>query len=188
MTGMKIIKTPLPGLLIIEPAVFEDPRGYFFESFHTGRYGDAGIKTAFVQDNESKSERGVVRGLHYQLNPYAQAKLVRVVEGTVYDVAVDLRKGSPTFGQWFGLELDAKNKKQLFIPRGFAHGFSVLSETAIFTYKCDNFYNKEAERSINFADPKLAINWQLNNAEQKISEKDKNAPSFHEAEMNFIFT
>ena len=184
---MKIIETPLPGLLIIEPSVFEDHRGYFIESYHNQRYVDAGIKAQFIQDNESKSGRGVVRGLHYQLNPVAQAKLVRVVFGVVYDVAVDLRKGSPTFGEWFGLELNEKSKNQLYVPRGFAHGFSVLSETAVFSYKCDNIYNKEAERSINPFDPQLAIDWQLNESEWKVSDKDRMAPLFADAEMNFIF-
>ena len=184
---MKIIETPLPGLLIIEPGVFEDHRGYFIESYHNQRYVDAGIRAEFIQDNESKSGRGVVRGLHYQLNPVAQAKLVRVVFGVVYDVAVDLRKGSPTFGEWFGLELNEKSKNQLYIPRGFAHGFSVLSETAVFSYKCDNIYNRDVERAINPFDPQLAIDWQLNESEWKVSDKDKVAPFFGGAEMNFIF-
>jgi dTDP-4-dehydrorhamnose 3,5-epimerase len=175
---MKIIETPLSGLLIIEPRVFEDHRGYFFESFHQQRYSELGIDAGFIQDNESKSDRGVVRGLHYQLNPVAQAKLVRVVLGAVYDVALDLRKGSPTFGKWFGIELDETNKKQLYIPRGFAHGFSVLSESAVFSYKCDNIYNKESER---------AINWQLDESELKVSEKDKIAPMLADAEINFSF-
>ncbi len=184
---MKITKTSLPGLLIIEPKVFEDERGYFFESFHYERYLEAGIRVQFIQDNESKSEKGVIRGLHYQLNPFAQAKLVRVVQGTVYDVAVDLRKNSPSFGRWFGIELNEKNKQQLYIPRGFAHGFSVLSETAVFSYKCDNLYSRELERSIKFDDPFLGIDWKINKAEQKVSEKDLNAPALNKAEMNFIF-
>lgn len=184
---MKIIKTNLPGLVVIEPRVFEDDRGYFFESYNQERYVEAGINESFIQDNESKSVRGVVRGLHYQLGDYSQAKLVRAVQGIVFDVAVDLRKGSPTFGEWFGIELSESNKKQLFVPRGFAHGFSVLSETAIFTYKCDNLYNKDAERSINPFDQKLKINWNLNDLEQIVSEKDKQAPTFDSAEMNFIF-
>lgn len=184
---MKITETPIQGLYVIEPGVFEDERGYFFESYRQERYGEAGIYAEFIQDNESKSVRGVVRGLHYQLHPYGQAKLVRVVQGAVYDVAVDLRQGSPTFGQWFGLELNEKSKNQLFIPRGFAHGFSVLSETAIFSYKCDNGYNKESERGINPFDPKLGIDWQLAENEYKVSEKDKNAPLFDAAEMNFIY-
>ena len=184
---MKIIKTPLSGVLIIEPGIFEDSRGYFFESYQNERYIESGIDAKFIQDNESKSVKGVVRGLHYQLGPYSQAKLVRVISGKVFDVAVDLRKGSPTFGQWFGLELDSENKKQLFIPRGFAHGFSVLSETAIFTYKCDNVYNRAAERAIYLNDPKLSIDWKLNESECIVSEKDKQAPVFSEAEMNFVF-
>jgi dTDP-4-dehydrorhamnose 3,5-epimerase len=173
--------------LIIEPSVFEDHRGYFFESFHNQRYFEVGIKAQFIQDNESKSGRGVVRGLHYQLNPFAQAKLVRVVLGVVYDVAVDLRKGSPTFGEWFGLELNEKSKNQLYIPRGFAHGFSVISETAVFSYKCDNIYNRDVERAINPFDPQLAIDWQLNESERKVSDKDRMAPFFADAEMNFDF-
>jgi dTDP-4-dehydrorhamnose 3,5-epimerase len=184
---MKIHETPLKGLIIIEPNIFEDQRGYFFESFKRQRYIDAGIDSDFIQDNESMSDKGVVRGLHYQLKPYAQAKLVRVVQGVVYDVAVDLRKGSPTYGKWFGLELNDKSKNQLFIPPGFAHGFSVLSDTAIFIYKCDNIYKKESERAINAFDPKLAIDWQLKESEWKVSEKDKVAPMFDNAEMNFIF-
>ena len=184
---MELIETPLPGLFIIEPRVFEDPRGYFFESFQHQRYLDAGIDAHFIQDNESKSMRGVVRGLHYQLDPFAQAKLVRVVQGTVFDVAVDLRNGSPTFGQWFGLELNCNSKQQLFVPCGFAHGFSVLSETAVFTYKCDNIYNRETERAINAFDPKLGIDWRLDRTEQIISDKDKQAPMFDSAEMNFQY-
>jgi dTDP-4-dehydrorhamnose 3,5-epimerase len=184
---MKIIETPLSGLLIVEPSVFEDHRGYFFESYKQNMYFEAGIDSQFIQDNESKSGRGVVRGLHYQLNPFAQSKLVRVVLGVVYDVAVDLRKGSPTFGQWFGLEINETDKKQLFIPRGFAHGFSVLSETAVFSYKCDNVYSRDNERAINPFDPTLTIDWQLKESELKVSEKDKVAPLFADSEMNFIF-
>jgi dTDP-4-dehydrorhamnose 3,5-epimerase len=174
-------------LYIIEPQVFNDSRGYFLESYQKKRYSDSGIITEFIQDNESQSVRGVVRGLHYQLDPYSQSKLVRVIQGVVYDVAVDLRKGSPTFGEWYGAELSAENKKQLFVPRGFAHGFSVLSETAIFSYKCDNVYNKESERAINCNDPRLNIDWKIEVAEQIVSEKDIAAPFFDSAEMNFIF-
>lgn len=184
---MKIIETGLPGLLVIEPRVFEDDRGYFFESYQNERYIESGIVKPFIQDNESKSLAGVVRGLHYQLGDSAQAKLVRVVQGKVFDVAVDLRKGSPTFGQWFGAELDENNKKQLYVPRGFAHGFSVLSESAIFTYKCDNVYDKEAERSINPFDSKLGIDWKLGGLQQIVSEKDTAAPMFDDADMNFNF-
>ena len=184
---MNTIETGLPGLLLIEPRVFEDDRGYFFESYHKEKYLDAGITQTFVQDNESKSGKGVVRGLHYQLGEFAQAKLVRVVQGSVFDVVVDLRFGSPTFGQWYGIEISEFNKRQLFIPRGFAHGFSVLSETAIFTYKCDNVYSKEAERSINPYDPKLKIDWKVKRSDAVVSVKDEKAPMFDAAEMGFKF-
>jgi dTDP-4-dehydrorhamnose 3,5-epimerase len=184
---MKVIETPVQGLLIIEPDVKSDHRGYFFESWQTERYKNAGVETYFIQDNESQSLQGVVRGLHYQLEPWSQAKLVRVVEGRIFDVALDLRKGSPTFGKWYGLELDGDSKKQLFIPRGFAHGFSVLSKKAIFSYKCDNFYNNSFERCVNMNDPDLAIDWKLGNIEPVISEKDRIAPFFSQAEMNFNF-
>jgi dTDP-4-dehydrorhamnose 3,5-epimerase len=184
---MKIIETPIPGLVIIEPGVFIDERGYFFESYQQKRYADAGLAEHFIQDNESKSTRGVVRGLHYQLNPFAQAKLVRVIQGAVYDVALDLRKGSPTFGQYFGIELNEENKLQLFIPRGLAHGFSVLTKTAVFSYKCDNIYQKESERAVNINDPKLNIDWKIKLQNQIISEKDKVAPLLEEAEKNFVY-
>lgn len=184
---MKIIDTPIPGLLIIEPRVFADERGYFFESFSQTKFDESGLISGFVQDNESKSHRGVIRGLHYQLAPYAQTKLIRVVRGTVYDVAVDLREGSPTFGQWYGLEVSASNKKQFYIPKGFAHGFSVLSEYAIFSYKCDAFYNPAAERGIRLDDPSLTIDWKLPFGEAVISDKDLLLPCFADAEMNFIY-
>ncbi|WP_163323906.1 dTDP-4-dehydrorhamnose 3,5-epimerase [Draconibacterium mangrovi] len=184
---MNIVETGIPGLVVIEPRVFEDDRGYFFETFQQERYREAGIERPFIQDNESRSVKGVVRGLHFQLGDAAQAKLVRVIQGSVYDVAVDLRKGSPTFGKWFGLELNENNKKQLYVPRGFAHGFSVLSETAIFTYKCDNLYNREAESSINPFDKTLGIDWQVKEEEALVSEKDKNAPVFETAQMNFVY-
>jgi dTDP-4-dehydrorhamnose 3,5-epimerase len=184
---MKILETPIPGLLIIEPRVFADERGYFFESFNVTKFANAGLITNFVQDNESKSHRGVIRGLHYQLSPFAQAKLVRVVQGAVFDVAVDLRHGSPTFGQWFGLELTASKKNQLYIPKGFAHGFSVLSEYAIFSYKCDAFYNPKADRGIRYDDPDLKIDWKLPSDEAVISEKDMIHPSLRDAELNFKF-
>jgi dTDP-4-dehydrorhamnose 3,5-epimerase len=184
---MKVTETKFPGLLIIEPEVFGDSRGYFFESWQKERYQKAGIGATFIQDNESKSVRGVVRGLHYQLEPRAQTKLVRVVEGRVFDVAVDLREGSPTYGKWFGMELDSESKNQLFIPRGFAHGFSVLSETAVFSYKIDNDYNRDAERAININDPEFGIDWKLGNEKPVVSEKDLNAPFFKDAEKNFKF-
>jgi len=184
---MEIEKTDLPGLLIVNPKIFRDERGYFYESYNQEKYHEAGIDTIFVQDNESRSVRGVVRGLHYQLAPHAQAKLVRVLEGTVFDVAVDIRKDSPTFGQWFGVELSAENKKQLYIPEGFAHGFSVLSETAVLAYKCNEFYHPESERGIALDDPDLNIDWKIPSQEFIVSEKDKKSPRFRDAEMNFIF-
>jgi len=184
---MKIIETPIPGLLIIEPRVFADERGYFFESFSKTKFAEAGLIFEFVQDNESKSHRGVIRGLHYQLEPFAQTKLIRVVRGTVYDVAVDLRAGSPTFGQWYGLEVSASKKNQFYIPKGFAHGFSVLSDYAIFSYKCDAFYNPAAERGIRFDDPALAIDWKLPLEEAVISGKDLTLPFLADSEMNFKF-
>lgn len=184
---MKIIETPIPGLLIIEPSVFVDQRGYFLESYHQQKLQEAGISTIFVQDNESKSGRGVIRGLHYQLEPYSQAKLVRVIQGSVFDVAVDCRTGSPTFGQAYGLELNEDNKLQFFIPKGFAHGFSVLSPTAIFSYKCDDFYNSAVERGIRHDDPSLKINWGIEPAEAIVSGKDVLLPLFADAEMNFKY-
>ncbi|MGV8094813.1 MAG: dTDP-4-dehydrorhamnose 3,5-epimerase [Mangrovibacterium sp.] len=182
---MRILKTPIEGLLVLEPKVFADERGYFLESFHRQRYHDAGITTDLVQDNESKSTRGVIRGLHCQLDPFAQGKLVRVIEGCVFDVAVDLRRQSPTFGKWFGVELSGSNKKQLFIPRGFAHGFSVLSDTAVFSYKCDNYYSPEHERGILYNDPDLDIDWRIPEAEAVISEKDKKNTLFRDLDFQF---
>ena len=182
---MKITKTPLEGLIIIEPDVFYDERGYFYESYNLARWSALGIDQNFLQDNESRSAYGVVRGLHYQLEPWAQAKLVRAAAGSVYDVAVDLRRNSPTFGKWFGLELSAENKLQMLIPKGFAHGFSVLSPDTLFVYKCDQFYNKQSERAILYNDPLLAIDWRVPQTLQMVSEKDKQAPIFSQAEMNF---
>lgn len=182
---MEIIETPIDGLFVLKPKIFSDDRGYFFESYHAARYKEIGVAADFIQDNESKSVRGVIRGLHYQLSPHAQAKLVRVIEGAVFDVAVDLRRGFSTFGQWFGVELSAENKKQLFIPRGFAHGFSVLSRTAVFSYKCDNYYNPEAERGIVFNDPDLKIDWRIPESEAIVSEKDLKNSLFRNAESNF---
>ncbi len=182
---MKIIETGIKDLLVIEPRVFHDNRGYFFESYSKKKFIEAGLNYDFVQDNQSKSEYGVIRGLHYQLAPYAQAKLVRVLQGKVLDVAVDLRKNSPTFGKSFTIELSEDNFLQLLVPRGFAHGFSVLSETAVFAYKCDNFYNKSAERGILYSDPKLAIDWKIPRNKAIVSDKDKINPNFDVAEMNF---
>ncbi len=184
---MPFIQTDIAGLLVYEPKVFEDNRGYFFEAYNEKVFSEAGIGIKFVQDNQSKSSYGVIRGLHYQLNPFAQAKLVRVLEGRVLDVAVDIRTNSPTYGKHFDLELSAENKKQLFIPAGFAHGFSVLSETAIVLYKCNEFYNKESEGGIRFDDPALNINWQLPLGREIVSEKDLQLPAFQETRNNFEF-
>jgi len=184
---MQIIKTHIPDLLVLKPNVFEDERGYFFESFNKGDFEKNGLSYNFIQDNESKSSKGVVRGLHYQLAPYAQAKLVRVINGSVLDIAVDLREGSPTFGQWHAIELSAENKLQFLVPRGFAHGFAVLEDNTVFAYKCDNLYNKESERGINFNDKKLNIDWRIDLEKAIISVKDKINPCFDDAEMNFVF-
>lgn len=179
---MKIIKTHIQGLLIIEPDIFKDHRGYFIESYSEKKFIDLGITNHFVQDNESQSTYGVIRGLHYQIGEFSQAKLVRVIKGKVLDVAVDLRKNSPTFGQWFSIELDEQNKKMFFIPKGFAHGFSVLSDVAIFSYKCDQFYNKNYERGILFSDPQLNIDWKIRSDKVVVSEKDKILPFFKDAQ------
>ncbi|MBR1605285.1 MAG: dTDP-4-dehydrorhamnose 3,5-epimerase [Alphaproteobacteria bacterium] len=177
---MKISKTAIDGVLIIEPQVFEDDRGYFFESYNQAKMEEAGLHYNFIQDNQSKSSYGVVRGIHFQKGEFAQAKLVRVLEGTVLDVAVDLRKNSPTFGKYVAVELSAENKKQLMIPRGFGHGFSVLSKTAVFAYKCDNVYNKASEGGIRFDDPDIHVDWKIDPKEAILSEKDKNAPFLKE--------
>lgn len=177
---MNVIETALPGVLILEPRVFGDARGYFFETWQEENYRKAGISCHFVQDNESKSSFGVLRGLHWQAMPYTQAKLVRVVLGAVLDVAVDVRKDSPTFGKHVAVELSGENKRQLFIPRGFAHGFAVLSQEAIFAYKCDNLYHPEAERGMRFDDPALAIDWRVSPKEWNLSEKDKKHPPLNQ--------
>ena len=182
---MKIIKTKIPDLLIIEPNVFADDRGYFFETYNEEKYKTEGINNSFVQDNEALSSYGVIRGLHYQLDPYAQAKLVRVVKGSVYDVAVDLRKNSPTYLEWVGVELSAQNKRQFIVPRGFAHGYSVLEDDTLFVYKCDNFYNKEAERSISPLDKTLNIDWKIPEDKLVFSPKDLENPFLDKAEYNF---
>ena len=171
---MKVKSTPLQDCYIIEPTVFEDDRGYFFEKFNEKTFEElTGQNGHFVQDNISKSSYGVLRGLHLQKGEHAQAKLVSCLEGKVFDVAVDLRENSPTFGKWFGIELTAENKLQLYVPRGFGHGFSVLSETAVFSYKCDNFYHKAAEGGVLWNDPELNIDWQLPMDDVILSEKDK---------------
>ena len=169
---MNIIKTSIEGVVIIEPHLFKDERGYFFESFNQREFEEKICKTTFVQDNESKSGYGVIRGLHYQKPPFAQSKLVRVIKGAVLDVAVDIRKGSPTFGQHVAVELTEENHRQFFIPRGFAHGFSVLSEEVIFQYKCDEFYHPEAEGAIAWNDAELGIDWKIPLEKVLVSEKD----------------
>jgi dTDP-4-dehydrorhamnose 3,5-epimerase len=184
---MPFIETGIPGLLVFEPKVFEDSRGYFFESYNSQTFLQQGVNVSFVQDNQSRSTYGVIRGLHFQNPPYAQTKLVRAVAGRILDVAVDIRTGSPTYGKSFTIELSAENKKQLFIPHGFAHGFSVLSETAEVMYKCDAFYNKESEGGILYNDPELNIDWQVPADKAIISDKDlKNAP-FTGQTSKFIF-
>lgn len=184
---MPIIQTEFPGLIIFEPTVIKDSRGYFFESYSERVFQAEGITARFVQDNQSKSSFGVIRGLHYQLNPYAQTKLVRVLSGKILDVVVDIRTGSPTYGKVFSLEISAANNKQLLIPKGFAHGFSVLSETAEVMYKCDQFYNKESEAGILFNDATLNIDWQIPTGKAIISEKDKQQPSLLNCNNNFVF-
>lgn len=178
---MNIIKTEIEGVLIVEPRVFGDARGYFFESFNRHDFAkQTGIDINFVQDNESRSCHGVVRGLHFQLPPYAQAKLVRVVEGRVLDVAVDIRHGSPTYGRHVTVELSADNHRQFFLSKGFAHGFAVLSDSAVFQYKCDEYYHPEAEGALAWDDPTLAIDWQLPTADVILSDKDRHHPSFND--------
>ena len=179
---MIVKETKLKGCFLIEPTVFKDRRGYFFESFNQQKFNESiGLNINFIQDNESFSVNGTLRGLHYQKGEFAQAKLVRVIKGNVLDIAVDIRKESPTFGEHISLELSEENKKQLFIPRGFAHGFIVLSDTAIFSYKCDNFYNKESEGGIIYNDKDLNIDWKLDESELIFSEKDLELPWFKEA-------
>jgi dTDP-4-dehydrorhamnose 3,5-epimerase len=167
---MNVEKTPIPGLLVFEPKIFGDHRGFFVETFNQARYQEAGLNAEFVQDNLSYSQKGVLRGLHFQ-NPHGQGKLVSVIDGQIYDVAVDVRVGSPTFGKSFGIELDGVKKRQFFIPAGFAHGFVVLSETALFSYKCTDTYHPEAEKSLLWNDPSLGIQWPIN--DPVLSEKDK---------------
>lgn len=180
---MNVIKTDIPDVLIIEPKVFGDDRGYFFESWNKARFEEYGINADFVQDNESKSRFGVVRGLHYQAPPYTQAKLVRVISGSVLDVAVDIRKDSPTFGRHVAVELSGENKRQLFVPRGFAHGFAVLSEEVVFAYKCDNIYMPSHERGIAFDDPALGIDWIVKPEKFILSAKDTANPLFADADI-----
>jgi dTDP-4-dehydrorhamnose 3,5-epimerase len=183
---MNVSTTPIEGLFIIEPRVFFDDRGYFFESFNSRMFRDeTGHDIAFVQDNQARSVKNVVRGLHYQNAPSPQTKLIRVLEGSIWDVVVDIRRGSATFGQWYGVELSAENRLQFLVPRGFAHGYSVLSDTAEILYKCDNFYDKSSEAGIAFNEPSLGIDWKVNTADAIISEKDKVQPLLKEARIEF---
>ncbi|RKS89738.1 dTDP-4-dehydrorhamnose 3,5-epimerase [Flavobacterium limicola] len=177
--------TTIQDLVIINPVVFHDERGYFFEAYNRAKFHENGIMYNFIQDNQSFSTRGVIRGLHLQINPFAQAKLVRVLQGEILDVAVDLRKNSETYGEHFSVVLSAENKKQLMVPHGFAHGFSVLSETASVLYKVDQLYHKESERGIRFDDPTLAIDWQLRPEEVIVSEKDLILPGFNDIDWEF---
>ena len=180
---MEILKTEIPDLLILKPKVFEDERGYFFESYNEKSLADYGIQIKFVQDNQSKSSYGVIRGLHYQLEPYSQTKLVRVLEGEILDVGVDIRKKSPTFGKWYSHILSAENKQQMLVPAGFAHGFSVLSKIAVVLYKCDKLYHLNSEKGIMYNDPELNIDWNIEPEKAIISAKDKHHPSFKEFEI-----
>ena len=182
---MEVIKTAIEGVVIIEPRIFKDARGYFFESFSQKEFYEKVMPINFVQDNESMSSYGVMRGLHYQKMPYTQSKLVRCVKGAVLDVAVDIRKGSPTFGQHVAVELTEENHRQFFVPRGFAHGFAVLSETAVFQYKCDNFYAPQADAGIQLRDEELGIDWRIPTAEALLSEKDLKHPCLRDAVLDF---
>lgn len=184
---MNFIKTDIEGVMIIEPRVFGDERGYFFESFSQREFDENVCKTVFVQDNESRSSYGVLRGLHFQAPPFAQAKLVRCVRGRVLDVAVDIRKGSPTYGRHIAIELSEDNHKMFFVPRGFAHGFSVLSETAVFQYKCDNYYAPQSEGALQWDDKDLDINWMISEKNVILSEKDKHHPLFKDFDSPFVF-
>ena len=170
---MEVIKTGIEGVVIIEPRIFKDERGYFYESFSQREFEEKVCRTTFVQDNQSKSSYGVLRGLHFQKPPYCQSKLVRCIKGAVLDVAVDIRKGSPTFGKYVAVELSEDNHRQFFVPRGFAHGFAVLTPEAVFQYKCDNFYNKESEGAVAWNDPQLAIDWKIPADKVLLSEKDR---------------
>jgi dTDP-4-dehydrorhamnose 3,5-epimerase len=185
---MNFIETTIPGVWIIEPTVFDDPRGYFFEAYKKAEFEKHIGQVDFIQENESCSSKGVLRGLHYQLNPFSQAKLVRVIKGIVLDVAVDLRRNSTTFGQHISIELSEKNKRQFFIPRGFAHGFHVLSDEAVFIYKVDNPYAPTLERSIRYDEPSFNINWCIPDGTSPVmSEKDKEAPSVIKRDFNFVY-
>ena len=187
LSFMEVIKTEIDGVVIIEPRIFKDDRGYFYESFSQREFEEKVCRTTFVQDNQSKSSYGVVRGLHFQKPPYSQSKLVRCIKGAVLDVAVDIRKGSPTFGKYVAVELTEDNHRQFFVPRGFAHGFAVLSEEAVFQYKCDNFYNKESEGSVAWNDPQLGIDWRIPAEKVLLSEKDKLSKGITDADYLFDY-
>jgi dTDP-4-dehydrorhamnose 3,5-epimerase len=184
---MRVVETELKDVYLLEPKVFKDERGYFYESYNEKLFTEYGFAMRFLQDNESMSSYGVIRGLHYQLAPFAQCKLIRAIQGTIYDVVVDLRENSPTYGKWAGFEISAESKLQLLIPQGFAHGFSVLSEVAVFSYKCDNFYHAPAERGILYNDPSLGIDWKIPAERVIVSVKDRVLPEFAKAERNFIY-
>lgn len=184
---MKFIPTEIPDVILIEPKIFADDRGYFMETFKEPLFQQNGIAEKFVQDNMSSSTQGTLRGLHYQLDPHGQGKLVRVLKGAVYDVAVDIRRGSPTFGRWVGVELSEANKLSMWIPAGFAHGFYVLSTTAEFTYKCTDVYTPAAERGIIWNDPDIGIVWPVSGNDLILSEKDKKNPPLKNAEYNFVY-
>lgn len=185
---MEVIKTEIDGVLILEPRIFGDARGYFFESFNAKEFAEkTGLEVNFVQDNESMSRYGVVRGLHFQKPPYTQSKLVRVVKGRVLDVAVDIRKGSPTYGKYVAVELSAENHRQLFISKGFAHGFSVLSEEVVFQYKCDAYYAPQSEGAIIWNDPSIGIDWKVSNEDVLLSDKDRNHPTLCEFDSPFTY-
>ncbi|MBS1604247.1 MAG: dTDP-4-dehydrorhamnose 3,5-epimerase [Bacteroidetes bacterium] len=184
---MPFTTTEFPGLLVFDPVVYKDERGYFLETYNEQAWEKQGISIRFVQDNQSFSRHGVIRGLHYQLEPYQQAKLIRVLSGRIIDVAVDLRRGSPTYGRHMAIELSAENRKQFFIPAGFAHGFSVISETAEVSYKCDGFYHKDSEGGIRYDDPVLNIDWKVSADEAIVSEKDRELPVLANCRNNFEF-
>lgn len=185
---MNVIKTDIEGVVVIEPRVFDDARGYFFESYSKRRFDEVVRPIEFVQDNESMSTRGVIRGLHFQRPPFSQSKLVRCVRGAVLDVVIDIRRGSPTYGRHIAVELTGENRRQLFVPRGFAHGFAVLSDEAVFQYKCDNYYHPESEGGISIADHSLGIDWRIDPAEAILSEKDLRNPMFSDFESPFDIT
>ena len=184
---MEVLKTSIPEVILFRPRVFSDARGSFFESYNQNSIREIGITNIFVQDNQSQSSKGVLRGLHYQLGEYAQAKLVRVIKGSVYDVAVDIRKGSPTYGKYFGAILSEENKLQMLVPRGFAHGFIVLEDETIFAYKCDNFYHKASEGGIIWNDSSIGIDWQMDTKDILLSEKDEVLPNLENCLNDFVY-